>query len=408
MLFKFIVSADTGIQNGISDGSHQVTVIVCAAQPFCCQHFCVHHHHIRQVTEIVIPQGIFRVNGELNLLVSGDMRIAKEGTAILFFIRCTGSIEAVPGKFIRQYLSAEGRFFKAKRRILVCNVVQQSEKIPGQVADIARHQQPSYGIIFQDLVRSVVQLLGIHRLIEKQRILSQYRSHVIILAVLGDAGLGQSFQKERPPGTFVHPKIIKKLFCRFGEPVPFILLGAVVPSTGKITRSKLFRLDGYRCQELIVKLGQRFRRFLAHIGDIQGMIIFLEGFPVIIPVSATVPEPIKGLELTCGEDHINALHRMHLAPGIFNHFHMVPLEEILKIHLVQHSLHIGHTDLKRRMDMRSAVGNVQLLRKGFGDQPLAVKAGDFDLLKLFLTVEFPGNVGGSIVPDGDHELPVGS
>ena len=57
--------------------------------------------------------------------------------------------------------------------------------------------------------------------------------------------------------------------------------------------------------------------------------------------------------------------------------------------------------------MRSTVGNVQLLRKGFGDQALAVKAGDFDLLELFLTVELPGAVAASIVPDGDHKLPAG-
>ena len=76
------------------------------------------------------------------------MRIAKEGAAILFFVCGTGRIEAVPGKLVCQYLGAEGRFFKGKRRILIRNVVQQSQQIPGQVADISRHQQPAYGIIF--------------------------------------------------------------------------------------------------------------------------------------------------------------------------------------------------------------------------------------------------------------------
>ena len=252
-----------------------------------------------------------------------------------------------------------------------------------------------------------IQLLGIHRLIEKQRILSQYRSHVIILAVPGNTGFREKLQKERPPGTFVHPKIIIKLFRRFGEPVPFIFGRTVIPSTGKITGPKLRPLDRYCRQKLIVKLGQSFGNLLAHIGDIQGMIIFPESFPVIIPIHFAVPEPVKRFELADSEDDINALHRMHLAPGIFNHFHMVPLEEILKIHLVKHSLHIGHSNLEGGMDMRATVGDVQLLRKGFGDQTLAIKASDFDLLKLFLTVELPGAVVTSIVPDGDHKLPVG-
>ena len=58
------------------------------------------------------------------------------------------------------------------------------------------------------MFRSVVQLLGIYRLIQKQGILFQHRSHVIILAVLGTPGFGQSFQKERPAAVLVHPEII--------------------------------------------------------------------------------------------------------------------------------------------------------------------------------------------------------
>ena len=83
------------------------------------------------------------------------------------------------------------------------------------------------------------------------------------------------------------------------------------------------------------------------------------------------------------------------------------LEECVEIHFVEHPLHIGQPDLKGRMDVPAAVGNVQLLREGFGDQALAVEAGELQLLKEFPTVELPGAVAGAVFLNGDHKLPVG-
>lgn len=71
------------------------------------------------------------------------------------------------------------------------DMIQQSKKIAGQVANIACYNQPSYGIILQDLFRFGLQLLCIYRVIQEQRILFQYSRHNVLPAVLGKSSLGK-------------------------------------------------------------------------------------------------------------------------------------------------------------------------------------------------------------------------
>ena len=52
---EVVVAADAGIQNWIRYGLDHIAVVVSAAQPLRSQHIGIHHHHIRQVPEIVMP-----------------------------------------------------------------------------------------------------------------------------------------------------------------------------------------------------------------------------------------------------------------------------------------------------------------------------------------------------------------
>ena len=52
---EVVVAADAGIQNRIRYSLDHIAVVVGAAQPLRRQHIGIHHHHIRQVSEIVMP-----------------------------------------------------------------------------------------------------------------------------------------------------------------------------------------------------------------------------------------------------------------------------------------------------------------------------------------------------------------
>ena len=52
---EVVVAADAGIQDRIRYGLDHIAVVVSAAQPLRSQHIGIHHHHIRQVPEIVMP-----------------------------------------------------------------------------------------------------------------------------------------------------------------------------------------------------------------------------------------------------------------------------------------------------------------------------------------------------------------
>ena len=85
-------------------------------------------------------------------------------------------------------------------------------------------------------------------------------------------------------------------------------------------------------------------------GDIQCMTITAECIPVIFPRHLIFGKPAVSFEHAFGQDNIHILYRMTHTPYISNFLCAVLVQKIFEIHLVKHSFHIGHTDLKRSMD----------------------------------------------------------
>ena len=103
------------------------------------------------------------------------------------------------------------------------------------------------------------------------------------------------------------------------------------------------------------------------------MAVTAECFPVIFPRHLIFGKPAVSFEHAFCQDNIHILYRMTHTPYIGNFLCAVLVQEIFEIHLVKHSFHIGHTDLKRSMDMFSAVSLVNRLGVSLCDDSFAVK-----------------------------------
>ena len=75
---------------------------------------------------------------------------------------------------------------------------------------------------------------------------------------------------------------------------------------------------------------------------------------------------------------------------------------ILEVHLVQHTFHIGHTNLKRGVDLLPAQLFVNKAGILLGDQPFAVEADDLDIGHRLHPVIFAGAVLCPVVLHRDH------
>ena len=128
----------------------------------------------------------------------------------------------------------------------------------------------------------------------------------------------------------------------------------MIPAVRQIGGAELVALNGNGGQKLIVQLGGLFRFLLAHICDVQRMAVLAEYIPIIIPAHAAGSEPAAALEHTLGEDDIHIPDGMLHAPQIGDGVRPAEDQEVLEVHLVQHALHIRHTDLKRGVDFLPA------------------------------------------------------
>ena len=77
-------------------------------------------------------------------------------------------------------------------------------------------------------------------------------------------------------------------------------------------------------------------------------------------------------------------------------------QEGVKIHLMEHSLDIGQTDLEGGVDVPAAQHPVNLRGEPGRDQPLAVKAGDLHIRLLLHPSVFPGGVFCTIILHRNH------
>ena len=280
---------------------------------------------------------------------------------------------------------------------------QKVQKITGKITVVSRHDQAADGVLLHDLVRFVLQPPGIDRFVDEMRILFQHGGKDLVFALMPfpPADPLKLLQKVILPKRFIGAEIVIRQFRLLGEPISLVCLRAVIPAVRQIGRAELVTLNGNGGQKLIVQLGGLFRFLLAHIGDVQRMAVLAEHIPIIIPAHAAGSEPAVSLEHTLGEDDIHIPDGMLHAPQIGDGVRPAEGQEVLEVHLVQHALHIRHTDLKRGVDFLPAQLLVNKAGVLFGDQPLAVEAGDFDILFFLHPVVFAGTALRSVVLYGD-------
>ena len=80
--------------------------------------------------------------------------------------------------------------------------------------------------------------------------------------------------------------------------------------------------------------------------QVQRMAVLAKHRPVVLPVHATGSEPAVSLEHALGEDDVHIPDGMLHAPQIGDGVRPAEGQEVFEVHLVQHTLDIGHTDLE--------------------------------------------------------------
>ena len=226
--------------------------------------------------------------------------------------------------------------------------VQKIQQIPGKIPIVSRYDQPADGVLLHDFIGFILQSLGIDRFVDEAWILLQHGSKDLVLALVSfpPADPLKLLQKVILPKRFIGAEIVIRQFRLLGEPISLVCLRAVVPAVRQIGRAELVTLNGNGGQKLIVQLGGLFRFLLADIRDVQCMAVLAEHRPIVLPAHAASVQPAAALEHTLREDDIDLLNRMLHAPQIGNGVRAAAVKIILEVHLVQHALHIRHTDLE--------------------------------------------------------------
>ena len=161
-------------------------------------------------------------------------------------------------------------------------------------------------------------------------------------------------QKIILPKRLVGAEAVIRQLRLLGEPISLVRLWAVIPAVRQIGGAELIRLEGYRIQKLIVQFCRFLRLFLADIRDVQRVAVLAEHHPIVFPAHTASGQPAAALEHTLGKDNIDLLNRMLHAPQIGDGVRTAAVKIILEIYLMQHTLHIWHTDLKRGVDFLPA------------------------------------------------------
>ena len=224
---------------------------------------------------------------------------------------------------------------------------QKVQQVTGEIPVVSRHDQATDSVLLHDLVRFVLQPLGVDWFVDETRILFQHGGKDLVLALVSfpPADPLKLLQKVILPKRFIGAEIVIRQFRLLGEPISLVCLRAVVPAVRQIGRAELVTLNGNGGQKLIVQLGGLFRFLLAHIGDVQRMAVLAKHRPVVLPVHATGSEPAVSLEHALGEDDVHIPDGMLHAPQIGDGVRPAEGQEVFEVHLVQHTLDIGHTDL---------------------------------------------------------------
>ena len=276
------------------------------------------------------------------------MRIAQQRAGVVMGIGRLGCIEGT----LREVVGHDGAvkhplpaFARRNSREQKCQKVQ---KITGKITVVSRYDQPADGVLLHDFIGFILQSLGIDRFVDEAWILFQHGGKDLVLALVSfpPADPLKLLQKVILPKRFIGAEIVIRQFRLLGEPISLVCLRAVVPAVRQIGRAELVTLNGNGGQKLIVQLGGLFRFLLAHIGDVQRMAVLAKHRPVVLPVHATGSEPAVSLEHVLGEDDVHIPDGMLHAPQIGDGVRPAEGQEVFEVHLVQHTLDIGHTDLE--------------------------------------------------------------
>ena len=365
---RFIVPPDALIQQRIGYRLDHVAVVVRAAETLRGQHFRVHHDHVGEMPQIEFPHVVLDpVRFKLEFLIPRDMGIAQKRTGAVVWVSSARRVERHLKEMLALCNVIVGFRFPFFRFRILDQHTEQRQQVAGEKTVVARDQQAAPRILLQNALRLILQLPHADRFMDEQRILFQNPA-----------------QDSLPPYEIreavfpVGADVIVSLFRRLRDPMPPILRWAVLPAERQIPRTELVIGHGERVQKLVIQFRQTLRLRLADIGNIQRMVIFLKSGEIVRPTQSVFRQPREPLEHTARENDVHLSDRVPDAPYIRD---MAPArvgQKLLEIHLMQHPLDKGHTDLERGVNRLATVGLVNRPGKLFGDQSLAVKGRNLD------------------------------
>ena len=289
-----------------------------------------------------------------NCTVSGKVEVTRNSASGIVYLAGAGSkIESCVNKATITITNGSNTSYAGG---IVANfggselkLCQNSGTIAGPVAGgIIGYDQAADSVPLHDLVRFVLQPLGVDRFVDETWILFQHGGKDLVSALMPfpPADPIRFLQKVVLPKLRVCAEVIVPQLRLLGEPISLVRLRTVIPAVRQIGGAELVTLNGNGGQKLIVQLGGLFRFLLAHIGDVQRMAVLAKHRPVVLPVHATGSEPAVSLEHALGEDDVHIPDGMLHAPQIGDGVRPAEGQEVFEVHLVQHTLDIGHTDLE--------------------------------------------------------------
>ena len=158
-----------------------------------------------------------------------------------------------------------------------------------------------------------------------------------------------------------------------------------------VRRSELIGTQSERGKKLVVQSRVLLIFGVVDTGYIQSVTIVPATVKIFRKCQPVLGHPSATLELALGQNHSDTLDWVRNAPHICNRCDCRFSAESMKVHLMHHTLDIRHTDLKRGVDMMTAVESVNCGGKFGRYNPLTVKQRDLDIA-LFLDSLIVANI----------------
>ena len=115
------------------------------------------------------------------------------------------------------------------------------------------------------------------------------------------------------------------------------------------------------------------------------MIVLAAANEVFTPGQAVFLHPAPALAHALCQNHVYTGYGMAHTLNIYDLPYAKFSKELVKIHLMNHALDIGHTDLERTMVVLFISKGIKPLTKLRGDQPLAVKLQHLNIHRFLHT-----------------------